>query len=578
MAFLKAQQLLAFGVLFLSACTVTHELSPTSLSPVGTPIPAATLRTGASGAWSPAVTNGGSANLKGTVVNAKTTISVSGVTIAALDTVWGGREVTVDLGVYLSTDFGPNGSMSLVAEAQGYPYEGGVYPVLTSFSVLEAGTGITYEYVNLTSQCASQGMYICSGGVCEENTNCGPVPGQSGFFNRADWDEHQIPAYGYASTNLFPRCDHSVNGWSACPSTLSNLKAGHYYAKYILLADNDTAAGKTVGLTVTKIVKRDTAVRNTGSTNGGINVNVVLVGDSNINASHTVKGQQNLNLLMSEVNSILIAGAKVGINSIHTYEWTNANGGDQYSSVSYDQLGVLFASGSMGVSSSDEGNYINVFLVSDIAFPGSSFTILGLSGGILGPPLNGLLTSGLAFATFDELGVFNASCSPTTPTDACARNSLQADFLEMGATIAHELGHYLGLNHPSERTDGTSAQRHDQLTDTPTCAPRVDSITGSFDLDQLSCYQDSTAQPSSSTSCSSACDAAIGGGNHYLNILSTVNSTPIYYCPAVNECEFNHLMWYTTKNRALLSGAWHEDGNLISPQASAVVQWGPFVR
>jgi len=165
------------------------------------------------------------------------------------------------------------------------------------------------------------------------------------------------------------------------------------------------------------------------------------------------------------------------------------------------------------------------------------------------------------------LSEFNSTC---TGSGACLRDNQDGTFLEMGATIAHELGHYLGLNHPSEKVSSISeAQRHDQLSDTPTCAPR----TGPY-LDQRSCYQDTNTQMGGATTCATACDAAIGGGGHYY-VGSAKSSN---FCSAIAECQFNHVMWYTTKLRTKVGGVWREDGNQVSPESSAIIQWNPFVR
>jgi hypothetical protein len=147
----------------------------------------------------------------------------------------------------------------------------------------------------------------------------------------------------------------------------------------------------------------------------------------------------------------------------------------------------------------------------------------------------------------------------------------------MASTIAHELGHYLGLNHPSERkTSVSSTQRHDAPTDTPQCLENTTSDGSDF-LSQRDCYQDSTSLLSGET-CQTACNNAIGGGQQYYNPGNTSTYNPSNFCPAVLACQFNHVMWYTTKNRKKVSGAWQEDGNLISVQSSALVQWNPFVK
>jgi hypothetical protein len=116
-------------------------------------------------------------------------------------------------------------------------------------------------------------------------------------------------------------------------------------------------------------------------------------------------------------------------------------------------------------------------------------------------------------------------------------------------------------------------------------------------VDQRSCYftdnQIHTA-PLAIRTCKSACDTATGGGPYLTASPSSqwIDSTsstysgstgwngdmPQKFCPQTPECQFNHIMWYTTKNRKMEAGVWKEDGNLISPQSSAILQWSEFVR
>ncbi|MBC7396100.1 MAG: hypothetical protein H7333_01540 [Bdellovibrionales bacterium] len=544
---------------------------------------------------------------KGSVDVTTTIFNSVDLGMARFDDPWGNKERLVDLGSYDQTTHfgGQNGSMTLVAETQNYPLTGGAYPVLTSFYVV-SGSGTT-EFVNLASACQTSGMWICSGGYCDPNPSCKPASGTaSSFASRIDWDQHQVQPYGYASTNTFPRCDPGVNSWSNCSVSSGGgpLVSGHYYAKFLLLSDSGSSVANTkANLKVTLTIKKDYQARDSLSTNGGLNINVILVGDKNVNDTHTVKGARNLNLLFKEVDRLFasVSGSKLGINQVKVYEWTDANGGAQYSQVDYANLGVLFEKGSRGVDATDAGKNINVFLVSDVQYSGASFTILGLSGAILGPPVNGTQVSGLAFSSFDKLATYNPSCN----ADNCARTLLQNDFLEMSATITHELGHYLGLNHPSEKPDNAGVQDVDQLKDTPTCAGRLSAST--YILDQRACFiTDTTVQAAPLTgSCQSICNAATSPGNYLSATKSSATidpwtsysntDMPTKFCAAVQECQFNHVMWYTTKNRRLaltatptstctsvqaLAGlcTWNEDGNLLSPQSSAILQWDPFVR
>jgi hypothetical protein len=549
---------------------------------------AAQLIQGADGAYTPDRSIIGAPVLKGSVGVSTTSQQVSGVPMVRFNDPWGGalssdgihvtggHEVTVNLGSFNSArDFGANGSISLMAEVQNYPIAGGAYPILTGFFVVQ-GDGSTTDYLKVSPSCRTQGMWSCDGsGNCTENAACTVLTG-SAFGGRSDWDQHQVPPFGFVTTNLFPRCDSSVNSWS-CPFS-GGLVSGTYFANYLLLSNSgDSVSKRTADLKVSTVIKNDGVARSPASLNGGLNLNLILVGDQNIVDSRGVAGARNLNLLFKELNRLFSveSGAHLGINEIKIYEWTNTNGASQYSQVSLDGLGDLFESGSKGVDASDDGRAINLFLVSDIQNGNVAYTILGLSGAILGPVMNGTQASGLAFSSFNSLSDFNAGCS----SNSCSRDSLDAEFLEMAATIAHELGHYLGLNHPTEKptSDPTldSSYLHDVLSDTPKALARKAGTSILFD--QRSVYGTLIQDAPLKGSCKSACDA-VTGSTPYLE-LDPLKPKTDAFCPSVPECQFNHIMWYTTKYRKKnTSGVWVEDGNQYSPQSSAVIEWSPFLR
>ncbi len=532
-----------------------------------------------SGGYIPDRTVIGAKASKGTVtVTEKPTVQLSGLPLVQFNQGFSGREVLLDLGEYdQSVDFGANGSLTLVAQTTDYPLSGDAYPVLTSFQVKDGSGNLIKEFVNLKSGCASEGMWICSGSSCSANPNCSVETGTvsapvSAFASREDWAQHQAPSFGFVSTNDFPRCNPAVSG-AGCFS--EQLPTGHYFAKYILVSNSGgSVSGVTAGLQVRVFSKKDTVPANADVvTSGGINLNLILVGSKNVNDSHLASGKRNLNLLLKELNRLLKteSGAKLALNEINVFEWTDENGGSQYSAVDLNYLGDMFESGSKGLRADLSANYINVFLVSDILLD-SSFTVLGLSGGILGTPVNGTQSSGAAFSTFNQLASYNPSCS----SNSCFRDVLEGDFLEMASTIVHELGHFLGLNHPSERPEVVENQDHDGLTDTPKCAART-SIS-SVILDQRACYATDTQNQEAplSGTCKAKCDAVTSPSVYLSGFFST---TPQSFCPAVPECQFNHVMWYTTKNRKKNgSGVWVEDGNLFSLQSSAVLERSLFVR
>jgi hypothetical protein len=120
----------------------------------------------------------------------------------------------------------------------------------------------------------------------------------------------------------------------------------------------------------------------------------------------------------------------------------------------------------------------------------------------------------------------------------------------MGLTITHEIGHFLGLNHPSEKAGLT----HDPIPDTPTCTktnglpqPRIT---------PLSCQSDTV-----NNACNTACPI--------------YNPGTATYCPTAAECAFNHVMWYSSKN---YSSPANRDGNILSTDSSQIINYSPFVR
>ena len=114
-----------------------------------------------------------------------------------------------------------------------------------------------------------------------------------------------------------------------------------------------------------------------------------------------------------------------------------------------EQLNELFAK-----ANDSESTGLHFLMVDHFNFTGGG-TVLGVSGGIPGPPAHpGLAKRGVAVAlAYPQLGG-----------------------VKLGGTMAHEAGHYLGLYHTGER-DGLS---FDPLIDTPEC-----NLTADLDGDRI---------------------------------------------------------------------------------------------
>lgn len=493
--------------------------------------------------WSPSVTGASSANHDTNTSISTTTLTATGPLTGLGQAAGSSQEISISID--MSTDLGANGSLSLVAETTNFPggLQGGAYPILV---YLSDGTN---DLVNLTrsgsgGDCAQSGYFTCSGGSCSTNSSC-TVQSPSAFASRTHWQQFQIPAFGNASSNTFPTCNWA-SGTPACAFNSTFFSGGKlrsgvtYTAKYVLLTDSyASVTGYTAGLRVNVIKKRDTSAV-AGSNNGAVDLNVILVGSTNIAASRTTKGQTNLNELMNHVYTHFNqSGTGIKLGTVRAFDVATCDSGNAYANVDLDDLGTMLAQLSAEAPTSSAASALNVFIVSSIPYSGSGLTILGVAGAITGPMINGTGASGLAFSSFDELESFNPSCTGSS----CPVASQEASFIDMGQTIAHEIGHYLGLNHPSE-SGGTT---HDPIPDTPQCV-----AGGGGSVTHGSCL-------------AGACLAGCGGYNG--------SST---FCATETDCQFNHIMWYTTKNYNTTTDT--GDGNLFSTNSSAILNYNPYVQ
>src|SRR5207244_2488792 len=103
---------------------------------------------------------------------------------------------------------------------------------------------------------------------------------------------------------------------------------------------------------------------------------------------------------------------------------------------------------------------INIFAITKFTDP-TAAGVVGISAAIGGPLSSGTASSGVIVATLGILSTENPSCN----SSPCAKSTWDANFSYIPDAFAHEMGHFLGLNHPSE-LGGTT---HDVLPDTPLC-------------------------------------------------------------------------------------------------------------
>lgn len=526
-----------FNLLSLGSCGSPATETATCSTPTGV-------------AWTPDLSGVSASFRDGSTEVFTETLTATGQVFGYGDPIPTNKEISVS--VNMDTDLGEMGSLSLVARRTSGPTALGeeIYPVLVS---LHDGTN---EWINLArngsgGDCVETGYFVCSGGSCSKNSNC-VTNTPSAFLDRSDWQQHQIPSFGYASVNVFPSCNWST-GTPACAfnSTFfqaGKLRTGTYTARYVLFAPYQSLVNSnfTAQIEVKAIRKKRTAAYTTSGQNGVLDINIILVGDTLIEQSRTDKGKQNLNAVMTHfVDHYNQSATGIRLSKISVYEWGCANDGNTYKAPTLNEIEGLLKTGSGLLESDSEGRAINLFLVEQINISTTSGgTVLGLAGGVGGSPYNGTNGSGVVVSTFAKINEFNPNCPAS---GACGQEYQEADFIDLGSTISHEVGHYLGLNHPSE-SDGS---RTDPIADTPTCPTTTSG--GQTVVNHTSCL--------TGAACGAAC--------------TSYNGTSVF-CSTATDCQFNHLMWWTSKRFQV--GTTNGDGNLFSTGSSRMILNHPLIQ
>ncbi len=188
----------------------------------------------------------------------------------------------------------------------------------------------------------------------------------------------------------------------------------------------DTA---TPNLRFTAIVKRSP----TGSvTSGVLDLNIHLVGIRGLNASNA-SSNTKMRASLARLDTILMqAGVRLGTVSYFDITGPDATAYRVIDSTdgADSELANLFR-----LSAGRSGNSLDIFFVRSINADGGAFGALGVAGGIPGPVgMHGTAHSGVAAAFAD--GVVGSGA---------------AGGQVVGQILAHEIGHYVGLFHSTER-------------------------------------------------------------------------------------------------------------------------------
>jgi len=180
---------------------------------------------------------------------------------------------------------------------------------------------------------------------------------------------------------------------------------------------------------------------------GTVHLNLWFTGAEKINAANA-KEHPRIVQAIAKVNEIY-AGSTIQIGNVTYNDLPEETPESVETTLEKDSdLSKLF----MEVSP-DAPPGINVMFVSTIVKTelkdGATGIVLGIAGGIPGPPFthHGSPHSGVAVSLTDTKG----------------KND------RLGSTLAHEIGHYLGLYHTTENNKGKPPEQkiHDPIADTP---------------------------------------------------------------------------------------------------------------
>jgi len=472
----------------------------------------------------------------------------------------------VEFSLFLPEEMGPEGFIALNSVTENFPrnrIEGDAHVVLVSLK-----DPLGREWIPLSSGCFKKGLFLCESGVCARNPECyvdasAPLSAyetQSGASQTRLWFQSQVSPngpYRPVGRTVFPNCSGEtcsfhkkilVNGkW---PSLNQSGVRGKYLLKYAAIS-NIVGSSENGGNEISqKKIKTKISISGISRTSTTANatkafaLNVVLVGNRLVGESRTEGGKKALNQVFENLAKIYQV-QNIGISQVRSFEWPCEKGGDLFSELNEDDVSEVFSrGGDLFFDGGPGSRAVNLYLVDRIVRSGgvNFLTILGLAGGVPGPFLNKTGASGVAVSVLPDLSTVGDNSD---------------DSNELLTTFVHEIGHFLGLNHPSEK-EGTL---HDGFTDTPICTPLPggDLVTSTACLQTLNVFQ--TPGNESKMDCLEKCPSYSPAEGRF--------------CGVVQECQFNHAMWWTTKNYSASHSS--GDGHLFSAGSVGRLRMNPVL-
>lgn len=184
-----------------------------------------------------------------------------------------------------------------------------------------------------------------------------------------------------------------------------------------------------------------------GSPGTTLGVNIAIIGGTEITDAEI---EEAINV----VDAIYAGGGAPAIGAVDLYEVEGPS--------------VVDAEGTelddIRAASYDSPDRINIILVSSFTESGT----LGIASGIPAPPFSGTASSGLVIAVDEHLNA----------------DGTALDTQMLGETIAHELGHMMGLFHTTEAEGG----EYDVIADTARCPDDADDGDGEFTAEECADY------------------------------------------------------------------------------------------